>query len=201
MTQDISSSQSQDADGLAIYRGLEPGWYRPSSDSAVARYWDGTTLHDELLPASTNGASDHAPATNLLFGETSAAAQEEFVPLHAAPDGLASWAKNLLGHDDGAGLHRPRRQGALTRLLIGLGAVLVVVAVIDEIGGDTNDMALGTAIIGLCFIVAVAAEVALSASRVGSRSDSVRSPQRPGWQPRTPPGRGSSPYPPGRGRR
>ncbi len=46
------------------YRSLAPGWYREPTDPSVARYWDGTTLHDEErtvlsrpTPATVDGAT------------------------------------------------------------------------------------------------------------------------------------------------
>jgi Protein of unknown function (DUF2510) len=36
---------------------LAPGWYREPTDPSAARYWDGSTLHDEVRPVLSPPAS------------------------------------------------------------------------------------------------------------------------------------------------
>jgi Protein of unknown function (DUF2510) len=47
-------------DELAVYVGLDPGWYRDSANPSLARYWDGAKLSQEgrPLPTSVDRASD-----------------------------------------------------------------------------------------------------------------------------------------------
>ena len=52
---------------LAAYRGLAPGWYRDSSNRALARYWDGVALSSQTAPHRCAPTTDHgrpAPTTD-----------------------------------------------------------------------------------------------------------------------------------------
>ncbi len=55
--------------GAGAYQGLPSGWYRDPTDSASARYWDGTTLGDEKRPVAHPAMASSPPASNVSAPE------------------------------------------------------------------------------------------------------------------------------------
>ncbi len=150
MTQlEASSRQDKASEGTTADQHPPAGWYLDPTDADYARYWDGTAFSEQrFLVAPTHRVT----AWWQMLGRGLAGMQ-------------IGWRSTSNRRVPGPHTYVKRRSVVLRSMLLTIGIVLVLLAVIDEIGGDVNDLAPGTLGVGICFIVAVAAEAALGATR------------------------------------
>jgi Protein of unknown function (DUF2510) len=150
MTQlEASSRQAQAPEGGTTDPQPPAGWYLDPKDANYARYWDGTAFGEQrVLVAPTRRVT----AWWQTMGRGLAGMQ-------------MGWRSSSNRRVPGPRTYVGRPSVVLRSMLLTIGGVLVLLALIDEIGGDMNDLAPGTFAVGICFIVAVVAEMALGATR------------------------------------
>ncbi len=166
MTQlEASSRQAETPRGATTDPQPPAGWYLDPTDADYPRYWDGTAFGEQRFLV--------APPRRVTAW---------WLTLGRGLSGLQiGWRSSSNRRVPGPHTYVRGRSIMLRSMLLTIGIVLVLLAVIDEIGGDMNDLAPGTLAVGICFIVAVGAEAALGVARprTGTRTDPRRSSRPP----------------------